>query len=141
MLFYLFLLIVEALYRDSMPTFLSYIYLLAPISVVLLNPIGFILMEYNKHSDQHNLKKGHVAIATVKGVIQNPIVFMTFIGIIANFILKQKVPTIINGFLDVLSASFFASALFFLGLKMVGNMKKKMGSGLLVPLILIFTKV
>ncbi|XP_031562631.1 integral membrane protein GPR155-like [Actinia tenebrosa] len=133
--------LLKALYRDSMPDFLSYIYLLAPISVVLLNPIGFIFLEFNKHSDHLNLKKGHVAIATIKGVILNPIVFMTFIGIIANFILRQKVPVIINGFLDVLSSSFFASALFFLGLKMVGNMKKKMGYGLIVPLLLIFTKI
>lgn len=141
MSFMLLFLTVKALYSDSMPDFLSYIYLLAPISIVLLNPIGFIFMEFNKHNDHHNLNKGHVAIATIKGVIQNPIVFMTFIGIIANFILKQKVPTIIDGFLSVLSSSFFASALFFLGLKMVGNMKKKMGFGLIVPLLLIFTKV
>ena len=36
---------VAALYGKTHPEFASYLYLVAPISLVFLNPIGFILME------------------------------------------------------------------------------------------------
>ena len=36
------------------------------------------------------------------GVITNPIVFMTVLGIIANFIFKQKVPSYLDNILTVL---------------------------------------
>lgn len=99
-------------------------------------------MEFSKHHGSgHHVKKRHIAMATIKGVLTNPIVFMTVIGIAANFVLQQKIPVIIDGFLSVLGSAFFASALFFLGLKMVGNMKKQMGYGLVVPFLLIFSKL
>jgi len=40
----------------------------------------------------------------------------------------------------VLGQAFQATALFYLGVKMVGNMKTKVGSGLVVPLLLITAK-
>ncbi|KAK3746982.1 hypothetical protein QZH41_011934 [Actinostola sp. cb2023] len=134
--------LMKAMYSKSMPQFLNYIYLVAPITLVILNPIGFILLEFNKHhgSGKH-IEKRHLTIAIIKGIITNPIVFMTFIGIVANFILHQKIPAIIDGFLTVLGSAFFASALFFLGLKMVGNMKKQMGYALVVPFLLICSKM
>ena len=36
------------------------------------------------------------------GVVTNPIVFMTALGIIANFIFKQKVPSYLDNILTVL---------------------------------------
>nr|CAB3250704.1 integral membrane protein GPR155 [Phallusia mammillata] len=41
--------IVAVLYKKSYPEFLQYIYLLAPISLLILNPIGFMLLEIDKH--------------------------------------------------------------------------------------------
>ena len=34
----------------------SYIYLLAIVSLAMINPIGFVLMEYNKQSRDSNKK-------------------------------------------------------------------------------------
>ena len=36
------------------------------------------------------------------GVVTNPIVFMTALGIIANFVFKQKVPSYLDNILTVL---------------------------------------
>lgn len=37
-----------ALYKDVHPEYASYLYLMAPISLAILNPIGLILMEIAK---------------------------------------------------------------------------------------------
>lgn len=71
-------------------------------------------------------------------VLQNPIVFMVFIGIASNFILGQKVPEYLENFLDGLASSFSGSALFYLGLTMVGQ-TKKLTKGMFVALILLIT--
>ena len=33
--------------------YVSYIYLLAPISLIIINPIGFFMMEYHKQSSRY----------------------------------------------------------------------------------------
>lgn len=40
--------IVQAIYSDTHPEYLHYIYLIAPISLCILNPIAFLMMEYNE---------------------------------------------------------------------------------------------
>lgn len=40
--------LVDALYRSTYPEYLQYIYLVAPVSLMLLNPIGFALCEVQK---------------------------------------------------------------------------------------------
>jgi len=40
---------VQVLYSKTNPELLQYIYLLAPISVLILNPIGFIMLEIDKN--------------------------------------------------------------------------------------------
>jgi len=37
-----------ALYKDVHPEYASYLYLMAPISLAILNPIGLVLMEISK---------------------------------------------------------------------------------------------
>ena len=44
--------ILQAIYSLSHPDFQSYLYLLAPISLVILNPIGFVFMEIGKQQEQ-----------------------------------------------------------------------------------------
>lgn len=43
-----------------------------------------------------------ILFQVVKGVLLNPIVFMTAIGIIGNFIFEKKVPSLVDGILEVL---------------------------------------
>ncbi|XP_044282905.1 integral membrane protein GPR155 isoform X2 [Varanus komodoensis] len=132
--------IVEALYQSTYPEYLQYIYLVAPISLMMLNPLGFIFCEIQKSRDNQNLSLSKIKIVGLGllRVLQNPIVFMVFIGIISNFILNQKIPIYLENFLDGLASSFSGSALFYLGLTMVGQIKK-LTRGTFVALILLIT--
>ncbi|XP_060635313.2 lysosomal cholesterol signaling protein isoform X1 [Anolis sagrei] len=132
--------IVEALYQTTYPEYLQYIYLVAPISLMMLNPLGFIFCEIQKSRDNQSLSHSKIKIVGLGllRVLQNPIVFMVFIGIISNFILNQKIPDYLENFLDGLASSFSGSALFYLGLTMVGQIKK-LTRGTFVALILLIT--
>jgi len=95
---------VKALYSESHPEFLQYIYLVAPISLVFLNPIGFTMLEIHRRSQDSAPNRGtcRVLLLVLKDVISNPIVFMVLIGIAGNFVFQQKVPTVLDDILQVL---------------------------------------
>ncbi|XP_052096045.1 integral membrane protein GPR155-like isoform X2 [Mytilus californianus] len=145
--------ILQALYDKSHPQYLNYIYLIAPVSVVILNPIGFLLLEIQKKREGVDVevsksindsgpKSGTCALIlhVIKGVITNPIVFMTIIGIAGNFILRRNLPLVISEILDVLGDAFSGAALFYLGLSLVGKISGQMGPQLIVPVLLIAAK-
>ncbi|XP_048455387.1 integral membrane protein GPR155 isoform X3 [Rhincodon typus] len=135
--------IVEALYRDTYPEYLQYIYLVAPISLMLLNPIGFIFCEIQKWRENMNIQQSKlktVALVLLQ-VFKNPIVFMVIVGICGNFIFERKIPVIIGEFLDGLASSFSGSALFYLGLTMVGQIKKLKKNSFLAIILLITAKL
>ncbi|KAG0722565.1 Integral membrane protein GPR155 [Chionoecetes opilio] len=142
--------IVAALYGKTHPEFASYLYLVAPISLVLLNPLGFILMEIGKRRVRAEQEAGceagqseagcRLALHIARDVLLNPIVLMTTLGIVGNFVFSHSLPTILEGILKVLGQAFSATALFLLGLRMVGKVQTLRGSGLVVPGILIATK-
>lgn len=58
--------IVLALYKHIHPDYVSYLYLMAPISLAILNPIGLILMEIDKiiknKRDVVNVNKIHMHV-------------------------------------------------------------------------------
>ena len=110
--------IVDAVYGKTHPNYVGYLYLMAPISLVILNPVGFVLMELGKHQE-NEITKWKKVKNVVKGVSTNPIIFMTVLGVIGNFIFKGELPNIMDGFLTSLGNAFSACALFLLGLKMV----------------------
>ena len=99
----------KALYEDSHPEYLQYIYLIAPISLVLLNPIGFTLLEIHrqKQDTSHQRRKIAVSLHVIKDVLLNPIVFMSVVGIAGNFLFKQNVPVVIDDILEVLGKLVF----------------------------------
>lgn len=110
---------------------------------MMLNPIGFIFCEIQKWKDTQNASQNKVKIVGLGllHVLQNPIVFMVFIGIAFNFILDKKVPEYMENFLDGLANSFSGSALFYLGLTMVGKIKKLKKSAFVVLILLITAKL
>uniref|UniRef100_A0A8D3CB84 DEP domain-containing protein n=1 Tax=Scophthalmus maximus TaxID=52904 RepID=A0A8D3CB84_SCOMX len=116
--------IVDALYRSTYPEYLQYIYLVAPVSLMLLNPIGFALCEVQRwrqaNHPQHSSTRGVVGVV----VLQNPVVFMVIVGIISHFALGQRIPAVLVEFIDGLANSFGGAALFYLGLTMVGQLRK-----------------
>ena len=236
--------IVSAIYSQTHPDYLHYIYLIAPISLCILNPIAFLLMEANevifkrnqaqlaldnninnraytsdsenerlidsdneqellddennnnvnslikrknklksvneiannnnniplsnnlmttsissnnfrdllsKSSNQNHLseigEEKEIKLSKIKlikttlwSTISNPIVFMTVIGLAANFILKQKIPFYIDPILTALSNSFSALALFYLGFSMVGKIKNLSFKKIVIILILVLSK-
>ena len=102
----------EALYSQSHPTYKAYLYLLAPISLVILNPIGFTLMEIGKRgmsgdvaaevrANNGGRDKLVLAGTIAKNIVLNPVVLMTALGIIGNLVFKHNLPVSIAGVLNV----------------------------------------
>ncbi|XP_021177266.2 integral membrane protein GPR155 isoform X1 [Fundulus heteroclitus] len=118
--------IVDALYRSTYPEYLQYIYLVAPVSLMLLNPIGLALCEvqrWRQASHPHHSSLSILGIVVLQ-VLKNPIVFMVIVGIISHFVLGEQIPAVLSEFIDGLANSFGGAALFYLGLTMVGQLRK-----------------
>ncbi|BES87563.1 Membrane transport protein [Nesidiocoris tenuis] len=130
--------IVSTVYGVAHKDFISYLYLLAPINLVMLNPVGFTLMEISK-SKNSTLRTG-LPLRVFTSIATNPIVFMTALGIAGNFIFAHQVPDGLYALLNVFGQAFTASALFLLGLRMVGSVRNFKGEALLVPICLIAAK-
>ncbi|XP_067299255.1 lysosomal cholesterol signaling protein isoform X2 [Pseudorasbora parva] len=135
--------IVEALYRNTHPEYLQYIYLVAPVSLMVLNPLGFAFCEVQRWrtGEPHQQSKLKVLGLVVLQVVKNPIVFMVVIGLISHFLLGQKIPPFMEEFVDGLANSFGGAALFYLGLSMVGQLKKLTRSTVVALILLITAKL
>uniref|UniRef100_A0A8C1UFT8 G protein-coupled receptor 155a n=1 Tax=Cyprinus carpio TaxID=7962 RepID=A0A8C1UFT8_CYPCA len=135
--------IVEALYRNTHPEYLQYIYLVAPVSLMVLNPLGFALCEVQKRrtGEPQQQSKLRVLGSVLLQVLKNPVVFMVVIGVISHFLLSQKIPPFMEEFVDGLANSFGGAALFYLGLTMVGQLKKLTRSTVVALILLITAKL
>ncbi|XP_060654780.1 LOW QUALITY PROTEIN: lysosomal cholesterol signaling protein [Drosophila nasuta] len=162
--------IVMALYKDVHPEYASYLYLMAPISLAILNPIGLVLLEIskiikNKEEVTRNpplcpetcpaeqLTKQRrclgertiLVLNTIKSLFFNPLLLMTLLGVAGGFLFPKGLPEMVASVLRVFGQSFSATALFLLGLKIVGGgsgaQRKSMGTGLLLPMVLILVKI
>ncbi|CAF4515639.1 unnamed protein product [Rotaria socialis] len=122
--------IIEAVYKQTHPEFIRYIYLIAPISLVILNPIGFFLIEIQKRIDDQRKSRGktwnkfQLISAVFRNISRNPIVIFTLLGVIFNQIFKQHLPHIIEYTLRPITQSFTGTALFYLGLTMAGKLNR-----------------
>lgn len=138
--------LVSYLYEKDHPEFSHYLYLIAPIQLMILNPIGFILMEYGRISnDQRPVQcqprpSSHLR-RTMMGVLKNPIIVMTAAGIAANFAFQRKLPLVIATIVEPLGAGFTACALFLLGQNMVGGFDTMCKYTLLITTLLVCVKV
>lgn len=151
--------IVAALYHTAHPEYGAYLYLLAPVSLAILNPIGYIFLELSSvkkstkkqddgpsSSEQQQIdqlagpSKRQLIVAALKSIVMNPILFMTVFGVIGGFLLTDGLPTLVAGVLKVFGNAFSATALFSLGLRMVDSTKHFRGPQLLTPIVLILMK-
>ena len=118
---------------------------MAPISLVILNPIGFVFLEIAKRRQNVENESEGSSVAVFKGIAKgialNPILLMTILGIVGNLIFKHSVPSIIQVVLEVFGNAFSATALFLLGLMMVGKIHKLKGAALVLPGIVISIKL
>lgn len=162
--------IVMALYKEVHPEYASYLYLMAPISLAILNPIGLVLMEISKIiknkeevtrnpplcpetcpaeqlSKQRRFLGERTILVwnTIKSLFFNPLLLMTLLGVAGGFMFPKGLPEMVASVLRVFGQSFSATALFLLGLKIVGGgtgaERKTMGMGLLLPSVLILVKI
>jgi predicted permease len=136
---------VNALYGSSHPEYSAYLYLMAPISLVALNPIGFIFLEVAKRRQggENDVENINISMFKdiVKGIALNPVLLMTFLGILGNVVFSHNLPSVIQVVLEVFGNAFSATALFLLGLMMVGKIHKLKGAALVIPGILILIKL
>jgi predicted permease len=128
--FALILPIIDAVYKQSHPDYQRYIYLIAPISLVILNPIGFFLIEIQKRLDDQKKRPNMVPWTRCNlirkilyNIARNPIVICTILGVIFNRIFNEHLPDILERILTPIAQSFSATALFYLGLTMVGKLR------------------
>lgn len=157
--------IVDALYSKTHPEYAGYIYLMAPISLAILNPIAYVMMEITnlqkKNKEQSPLSspsrcpqigepqsrrkilrgKCLVVIHTMRSIFMNPILLMTLLGVLSRLVFSNGLPVFFSSILKVLGNSFAGSALFLLGVRMVGKSSQVSASGFLVPTVLIIVKL
>ncbi|XP_053606460.1 lysosomal cholesterol signaling protein isoform X2 [Plodia interpunctella] len=143
--------IINAIYKNTHPEYALYLYLMAPISLAILNPVAFVLMEINKQKEaaqaitdatrNKDVCKLKLLQQIVKGIAYNPVLVMTVLGIVGNIVFKHQLSIYIEGLLQVFGQSFSASALFLLGLRMVGQIHRLRGPALVLPCILIMVKL
>jgi predicted permease len=140
--------------------YISYMYLVAPIALLLLNPIGFVLIELGNRIEEYKTNKSEekkivifarIMLKTIKGIVKSPVVFMTVLGVIVNMIIvygikkgvrdtEDNLPMWLSAFLELLGGGFAPLALFRLGNILVGKLKLLSGSVLIVDLLLIIAK-
>lgn len=86
---------VEALYGSTYPEYLQYIYLVAPVSLMLLNPIGFALCEVQKWrqtSQSHHRKLDIAGVVILQvGLFFPPLVIIESIKFYCCTISQLKV--------------------------------------------------
>lgn len=155
--------VVNALYGDSVGPdgfhYQSYIYLVAPIQVALLNPIGFFCMEYSLQKTKNVRSKSTVSFRalltkTLWNLIINPVVNMTILGLLINLIVSRAVhggdsdydtnrnlKDWIKKFLTLLGNAYNACALLYLGICMVGKLKDFNGLLVLKSMLLCSAKM
>lgn len=63
--------LVSALYSRSHPDYPAYLYLMAPISLAILNPIAFVLMELGKRQEVAEAKNKTIENAIKEEVAES----------------------------------------------------------------------
>lgn len=145
--------LLNSLYGDK-NQFSAYLYVLSPIQLLILNPVAIFLMEIqrqwerqikmnNRLNSPEAPMKSNLLWPVLKGILRNPIIIMTVLGLLWNVTLPHAIPQVLAPFLTVLSQAFSATALFLLGLNMVGKfrMLKAANSQLMTPVVLVIIKI
>lgn len=104
----------KSLYENTHSDYPEYLYIIAPIQLVVINMIGFFIIEIQKHKQGDDVASCHF-LKVLKNTLKNPIVFMTVIAMVWNVSFGNQVLSIFNAILNVLSAAFPATALILVG--------------------------
>lgn len=125
--------IFQALFLSTHPGYSELLYIVAPISLVLLNPIGFGLMEFSRQTNDkddadaaESAAGKKVLCKVLSKVSRDPLVIFTFLGIIGRLLFWATdftLPVQVQDGLEMIGAGFTPVALFCLGLVCVGKFK------------------
>ncbi|KPM08159.1 integral membrane protein GPR155-like protein [Sarcoptes scabiei] len=140
--------ILLSLYGNSQDSFANYIYILAPIQLLILNPFGLFLIELSQILEENNMHQSQMdrllrlIPRIIYKIVVNPIILFTLVGLIVNLITGAQLPPVIEPLLQNLSQTFSPIALFSLGLNIHGNLRslKMFSQPLLITLILVSIK-
>ena len=132
--------IMNAVYGPQDPM-TGLIYLVAPISLLILNPIGFVLLEVDRKNKGGETEGGLTTVlAVLKGLLTNPVVSMTMLGVLGNLAFSSSPPPHLNTFFQSLGAAFSALAPFSLGLSMAGKLRGIKGEAIKPIVALVIVK-
>uniref|UniRef100_A0A131YS45 Integral to membrane n=1 Tax=Rhipicephalus appendiculatus TaxID=34631 RepID=A0A131YS45_RHIAP len=130
------------LYDKVQPTFSHYLYLVAPVQLAFLNPIGFTMMEYGRPRQDRSGGTRSRVLSTLKGIVKNPVVIAPALGIIWNVSTSNApLPSVIERICDSFADAFIAAALYLLGLSMVGKVGSMGKYAALTPALLVTVKI
>lgn len=110
----------------NLPT-TQYLFLIAPVQLVLINPIGYVMMDLSSikqpsiQADSSTSPPPPLVVRLLKTVVRvliSPVVLMSALGVVANFALRRTLPLPVEATLTTLGQSFSALALFNLGLSL-----------------------
>uniref|UniRef100_A0A915HYB9 Integral membrane protein GPR155 n=1 Tax=Romanomermis culicivorax TaxID=13658 RepID=A0A915HYB9_ROMCU len=134
--------IARSLYSKSHPDYPRYIYLLMPVSLIILNPIGFLLMEIGKRHHFTDKNGDNIAKNVFKGILMNPMVFSTILGLAGNVIVgHEHIPVTVTYVLNGFSSGFISVALFTLGCTLVVEDQPDLHCPTATALLLTLTKI
>ena len=115
------------------------VYLVAPISLLCLNPIGFVLLELGR--DQRKSSGCLITgLAVLRGLVTNPVVVMTVLGVFGNLAFSSSPPKHLGIFFTTLGGAFSALAPFSLGLSMAGKLRGIRSDSIKPILVLVILK-
>eukprot|EP01012_Entosiphon_sulcatum_P060311 TRINITY_DN851_c0_g2_i1.p1 TRINITY_DN851_c0_g2~~TRINITY_DN851_c0_g2_i1.p1 ORF type:complete len:834 (+),score=201.11 TRINITY_DN851_c0_g2_i1:53-2554(+) len=130
-----------------LPEYADYVFLSAPIQLIILNPIGFAILEASaakaiaeQEGEKASKSRGAIVLGIVQGVVTNPVVVMTLSGLIINLITGGKLPSFVSQSLALAGSAFSPCSLFSVGVSMVGKGGALKGQGLVWGLVLTLLK-
>jgi predicted permease len=149
--------LLKALYKSTHPTYSAYIYLVAPISLCFLNPVGFVCMEMGKQrlegegkeitgidtinsSSPERRASCLVAKDALIGTFSNPLVLAVLLGLLFNLVFHGTMTPLIADPIKLLGSAFDGVALFCLGLSVVGKLGLAQGRDAVLPMAMVGVK-
>lgn len=140
--------LIKSLYGESKPEMLSYLSLMAPIQLLILNPLGIAMLEYYKSKnakkqDEQPRRRCSIDLGFLKALATNPLIIASAIALTVNLINGPQLPKFVTRVSNTIAASFASPALFVVGLSMYGKfgLLMKNPSDLLLASVLSLTKV
>jgi hypothetical protein len=154
--------LLKALYSTTHPSYPTYIFLAAPISLVILNPVGFVLMEIGSgkqkgseggdggddalliDADVHGTKKTTAYVLLCQAVVstlKNPLVLSVIAGLVSNVLFGGKLNSFAADPILLCGEAFDGVALFCLGLSVCGKLHRVKGKASIFPISMVFIKI